>query len=132
MKFHSVLFAAAAVGATALTFGVSAAPVHAAEVEEVVVTGRAVDAPTARVYYADLNLGSGAGRARLERRIDFAARKLCGTVSALNHADGGEIGQCKSAVLASAKPQMKAAIAAFEGGQQLALGDTGALTLSAK
>jgi hypothetical protein len=42
------------------------------------------------------------------------------------------ISECQDNVLASAKPQVEAVIAAFESGQQLALGDVGALTLSAK
>ena len=32
-----------------------------------------------RVSYSDLNLASAAGKARLDRRIAFAAKQICGT-----------------------------------------------------
>jgi UrcA family protein len=132
MKMHSILFAAAAMGASALSVGLATAPAHAAEAD-VVVTGRASDAPSATIRYADLNLASAEGRTRLDRRIGFAARKLCGTLHAPQEYNTRMIiSECQDSVLASAKPQVEAVIAAFESGQQLALGDVGALTLSAK
>lgn len=45
-----------------------------AAAEIITVTG---DAPTARVSYADLNLQSESGRARLQQRIRGAAADLC-------------------------------------------------------
>lgn len=36
-----------------------------------------LQAPAARVSYADLNLASAAGRAALERRVNAAADRLC-------------------------------------------------------
>lgn len=132
MKFQSVLFAVAAMGASTLSLGLAAAPVHAADAD-VVVTGRASDLPTATVRYADLNLASDEGIARLDRRIDYAARKLCGTIHAVQEYNSRmAISGCQDAVFTSAKPQVKALLAAVENGQRLALGDVGALTLSAK
>ena len=131
MKATSVLFAAAAMSATLLTFGLTAAPAGAQTVEEVVVTARS-DVPTAIVYYDDLNLASQIGRSRLVRRIDFAADKLCGKRSTQDVGSFHRILTCHAGVVASAEPQMKAAIAAFERGEQLALGDVQAMTLSAQ
>ena len=132
MKMHSVLFAAAAIGASAMTVGLAVAPAQAAPNTEVVVTGRITDAPTALVRYGDLNLASHAGRARLDRRVGLAARKLCGTYMTQEHNAARPVRACQSAVFASAKPQVEAVIAAYDNGQRLALGDTGAFTLSAK
>jgi UrcA family protein len=133
MKMYSVIFAAAAICASATTVGVAIAPAHAAKApEEVVVTGRSNELPTAIVQYADLNLGSEAGRERLDRRIGYAARQLCGERRPVELYTWSDIDACHSAVQASAKPQVKALMAALESGQKLALGDVGALTLSAK
>lgn len=132
MKMQSVLFAAAALGASAFTVTVAASPAAAASINEVVVTAQASDLPTAQVRYDDINLASKAGRARLEGRVDFAARMLCGKRDYQPLTINAQIDACQDAVHASAKPQVKALYAAIEGGQRIALGDTGALTLSAK
>ena len=132
MKMHSVFFAAAAICASATAVGFTVAPVHAAKANDVVVTGRADALPTATVRYADLDLRAEAGRAKLDRRIVYAARQLCGRFDKVELYKNEDIGNCHSAVKASAKPQVQALMAALESGQKLALGDVGALTLSAK
>ena len=133
MKMQSVLFAAAAFSASALSVTAAVSPADAARsVEEVVVTGRASDLPTAIVRYDDLNLASDEGRASLDRRVGTAARMLCGR-PALEVTMAAKINACHSAVQASAEPQIGALYASLKSGeQQLALGDVGALTLSAK
>ena len=54
--------------------GAVASGARPAAAEIITVTG---DAPTARVSYADLNLQSESGRARLQQRIRGAAADLC-------------------------------------------------------
>ena len=133
MNSRSVLFAAAALGASALSVTIAAAPAKAAQsFDEVVVTGRASDAPQAIVRYADLNLSSERGRARLDSRIDAAADMLCGRPSYDPLTIVSAIKACHSTVQASAKPQVKALFASIDKGERLALGDTAGLTLSAK
>lgn len=134
MKMHSALLAAAAIGASAVTVGLAVAPAQAAPlfVQDVVVTGRSSDLPQAIVRYADLNLKSGAGMARLDRRIRRAALMLCGRAITLDLTMKPIIHECHSTVHASAEPQVKALLAALDNGERLALGDVGALTLSAK
>lgn len=131
MKMHSVLFAAAAIGASALTVTLAAGPAQAAE-NEVVVTGRPADVPTALVRYGDLDLASEQGKARLAFRIDYAADKLCGKPRVIENHLLSDMKVCRSTVFASAKPQVEALYAAIDSGQRLALGDVGAMTVSAK
>ncbi len=131
MKLSNLLFAAAAIGASALTLGLAAGPASASDVD-VVVTGRPSEAPSAIVRYADLNLATAQGKARLVSRIDFAADKLCGKPRVIENHVATEMKACRSTVFASAKPQVQALYAAIESGQRLALGDVGALTLSSK
>jgi UrcA family protein len=133
MKLYSVLFAAAAFGATALSVGMAVAPAHAARaaVEEVVVTGRTSDLPSAIVRYDDLNLASAGGRERLDRRVATAARMLCGR-PVLYLSMNAKIEACHDAVETSAAPQIEALLAAANSGTQVALGGVRGLTVSAK
>ena len=131
MKPTSVLFAAAAMSAASLTVAFAAGPVHAQQIEDVVVTGR-TDVPTALVRYDDLNLATENGKVRLDRRIDYAADRLCGKRSPQDVSEFDRILTCHAGALASAEPQKKAAIEAFERGERLALGDVQAMTLSAE
>jgi UrcA family protein len=128
MKLQSALFAAAAIGASALAVTVAAGPVHAAEV---VVTARA-DVPTAVVRYSDLNLASETGKQRLKYRVKFAANQLCGNSTVKEYHVDTEIRDCRATVFASAEPQMEQLFAASDRGERLALGDVGEMTLSAK
>ena len=128
MKLKSTLFAAAAIGASALAVSVAAGPANAAEV---VVTARA-DVPTAVVRYGDLNLASATGKQRLKSRVKFAASQLCGETTVKEHHVDTEIRACRATVFASAEPQMEQLFAAYDRGERLALGDVGEMTLSAR
>jgi len=70
------------------------------------------NATTRIVRYADLDLGSAAGRARLEQRIDAAVRDVC----AIAPGDAGRTAEaraCRTATLAQiARPAAPAAPAA--------------------
>jgi UrcA family protein len=73
------------------------------------------------VSYADLNLGSAAGRSTLDRRIRTAARGVCGHPLA-GMPDLREIRACRAAAMESASAQV---------GQVLAgLGSTGPVVVA--
>ena len=69
-----------------------------------------VNAPTARVSYADLDLRSGAGVARLERRVAAAATRLCIGIGEETLADQLDGYECRDATIAAAQPQIRRAI----------------------
>lgn len=62
------------IGAVVLGAGAIVPATSAAAADTVIVTA---PAPSARVSYADLDLGSQAGRAQLQQRIRGAAGSLC-------------------------------------------------------
>jgi UrcA family protein len=66
--------------------------------------------PTATVSYADLDLGSAAGRARLDNRIRQAAKRLCIDDRVRDLADRLDQKSCLSFAVASARPQIEQAI----------------------
>ncbi|HEX5181786.1 MAG TPA: UrcA family protein [Allosphingosinicella sp.] len=99
----AALAAAMALAVTGATI-VATSPVSAAEL---VVNG---NAPTARVSYADLDLGSPAGVAKLERRVAAAADRLCigiGEEVLAARLDGF---RCRNAAIAAAEPQVRRAV----------------------
>ena len=65
------------------------------------------EAQTRIVSYADLDLGSAAGRARLEARIDRAVRAVCGraAIKDLNALD--QVLECRAESLADANAQLR-------------------------
>lgn len=54
------------------------------------------------VSYADLNLKSDAGRARLERRIAFAAESVCGPADNRSYQSRMAIAACEADAIANA------------------------------
>jgi UrcA family protein len=66
--------------------------------------------PTATVSYADLDLGSAAGRARLDSRIRRAAKSLCLDEGVRDLADRLDQKSCLSFAVASARPQIEQAV----------------------
>jgi UrcA family protein len=110
MNITELKFAAlAAVMAAALTGAtlVAATPAFGAEL---VVNGAA---PTARVSYADLDLASPVGVAKLERRVSASADRLCigiGIETLTARLAGRD---CRDAALASAAPQVQRAVARY-------------------
>ncbi len=66
--------------------------------------------PTATVSYADLDLGTAAGRARLDSRIRRAAKHLCLDEGVRDLADRLEQKSCLNFAVASARPQIEQAV----------------------
>jgi UrcA family protein len=99
--------ALAAIMALAVT-GATFAATSPASGAELVVNGTNV--PTVRVGYADLDLRSTAGVARLERRVAAAADKLCIGVGEEALADRLAGFRCRDATIAAARPQVRRAI----------------------
>jgi UrcA family protein len=63
------------------------------------------------VEYGDLNLATAGGQRRLDRRIESAARTICGSYDRLDLHARTAFDECRAGVLASAKPQVEIAIA---------------------
>ena len=93
MSLRSIALAAAACTAAALSLTTPAAAA------DIVVTP---DAVTVRVSYADLNLASAAGRARLERRVAGAARSICGNYATNDLRMFALVSECRADAIASA------------------------------
>jgi UrcA family protein len=66
--------------------------------------------PTATVSYADLDLDTAAGRARLDSRIRRAAKSLCLDEAVRDLADRLDQKACLSFAVASARPQIEQAV----------------------
>lgn len=93
MSLRTIALAAAACAATAL----SAAPAAASDI---VVAPETV---TVRISYADLNLATPEGRARLDRRIAGAARSICGNFHPAQLEMFALIQNCRQDAIASAR-----------------------------
>ena len=77
------------------------------------------DTDTVEVSFDDLDLADPAGQRRLDRRIDAAARRLCGS-GVRGFAALRAQRECIALALDSASPQAERAIALARGGQRLA------------
>ena len=88
-----------AVAAAAVALGTTAATVSPAFAAERGVL----------VQYEDLNLDSAAGRAVLDRRLDRASARVCGTafINELDIAAG--VNACRAATIAAAREQLSGA-----------------------
>ncbi|MCW3838450.1 UrcA family protein [Sphingomonas canadensis] len=71
----------------------------------------AQDAPVARVSYADLDLGSAAGRAQLEHRIQAAVRLVCEDPKTRDLRREVQNRGCRDTALANAAAQREKAFA---------------------
>ena len=103
--------ALAAVASAAASLSLTAAPAAAADI---VVAPETI---TVRVSYADLNLASAEGRARLDRRIAGAARSICGSFFPADLEMAVLVKSCREDAIASAR--LPAAYASNGGGRDL-------------
>ena len=71
---------------------------------------QAMEVPSVRVSYADLNLTTSLDQNRLERRIAFAANVVCGTSDPRDLNYVRAVGECRTETVADAQPQLRAAI----------------------
>jgi UrcA family protein len=123
MNINELKFAALAVVMAAAVTGATLVAASPAFGAELVVNGAA---PTARVSYADLDLASQAGVAKLERRVSAAADRLCVGIG-IETLTARLAGQtCRDAAIASAAPQIQRAVAKYAtaqaaGGQAITL-----------
>jgi UrcA family protein len=120
LKF-AVLAATMALAATGATL-VAATPAFG---HDLVVNG----APTARVAYADLDLRSQAGVARLEGRVRAAADRLCVGIGIETLAARLDGLTCRNAAIAAAAPQVRHAIEKYAIAQAAS---GGAITLTVR
>jgi UrcA family protein len=96
MSLRSIALAATACAAATLS---TLVPLPAAAAEITV----APDTVTVRVSYADLNLSTADGRARLDRRIAGAARGICGSYFPLDLHMAALVSDCREDAIASAR-----------------------------
>ena len=96
-----------------------AAPAQAADYD-----GRSI-----AVRYADLDLTTTVGAARLERRIAYAAKIVCGPADMRALDQAMQVRACRTGAIASAEPQVKLILALADRGTRFA--DAGALTIAA-
>jgi UrcA family protein len=94
-----------------LTKAIAAFAILAAGGTATAQTATGADAPTVVVSYADLDLGSAAGRDTLNGRIHAAATRIC--IEEGRHSLAQELAQrrCRSTALASAQSGVELAIA---------------------
>ncbi len=97
MSLRSIALAATACAAATLT-ALAPVPASAADIDVV-----APETVTVRISYADLNLASAAGRARLDRRIAGAARSICGSAFATDLNMSALVSACRADAIASAR-----------------------------
>ena len=109
MSLRTIALAATTCAALALT----AAPAAATDI---VVAPETI---TVRVSYADLNLATPEGRARLDRRIAGAARSICGSFSPAQLEMAMLVRDCREGAIASAR--LPAALAGNAGPRDLAV-----------
>ena len=72
---------------------------------------QAAERTSVRVSYADLNLATDVGQARLKGRIAFAAEMVCDTTDPLNLNLVRAVAECRSSAIADARPAFEAAVA---------------------
>lgn len=75
-------------------------------------TGSTVAVRQLEVGYGDLNLAVAADRARLETRLERAARRVCRPENARDLNQLAELPGCEAAALAGARGEMNARLAA--------------------
>ncbi|MDH7638837.1 UrcA family protein [Sphingomonas oryzagri] len=84
----------------------------------------AADGMSTTVRFADLDLATDAGVARLHSRIARAANAVCGgDVDQRNLSLMNSVAACRQVALASAEPQVQLAMASARGDRQLAVND---------
>lgn len=71
----------------------------------------AAERTSARVSYADLNLATGFGQDKLQRRIAFAARTVCDPTDGVDLKFVRAVADCRSRAVADAQPAYEAAVA---------------------
>ena len=90
---------------------------------------QAAEPRSVRVTYADLNLGTGFGQAKLQRRIHFAAAQGCEIADPMDLKFVRAVGECRTGAVAAAQPAYAAAIARARHGTVEVL-DTAALIIT--
>lgn len=68
------------------------------------------------VQTADLDLGSGSGQRKLDRRLAIAAREVCGTASDLDIEGRNAVRKCRDETLARARARRDSVVAGRGGG----------------
>ena len=86
---------------------------------------------TTTVSYADLDLASEAGVARLNSRIKFAARQVCG-IANLDLRAAPEISRCREAAIEHATRATVTVIAAARRGEPYASANGGRVAVSSR
>lgn len=99
MTPRSIIFSLAAAAAALQPSYSAAAPI--------IVEGL----PSAKVSYADLNIGTPAGRQTLAKRISGAVKRVCGTAGPVDVRMNAAVRKCRNEAVSSANLQVERALA---------------------
>ena len=86
------------------------AALAAASVLVLPTVSNAAERTSVRVSYADLNLTTGIGQNKLQRRVAYAARSVCDTAAPLDLKFERAVAECRDDTIANAQPAIQAAI----------------------
>lgn len=90
------------IAAAILALATAAATLTATSVPALAEESRAI------VHFADLNLGTSAGRETLENRFRAAARKVCGPIPSVQVREMQQVRECRAGAVAQAWDQVTA------------------------
>ena len=79
---------------------------------------------TKPVYYNDLDLSSTAGQQRLQTRVKYAVRQVCGSPRAFGLAEKADLKRCEANAMAKAMPKAEQTIARYKDAKRLAANES--------
>lgn len=79
------------------------------------------------VKYEDLDLASDKGQQRLQTRIKYAVKSVCGSPRAMTLAERLDMARCETDAMANAMPKAAQAIAAYQQSRRLAANSEAAI-----
>lgn len=82
------------------------------------------DVKTTSVNYQDLDLSSPQGEARLQTRIKYAVKKVCGSPRAFSLAEKQDLARCEANALAAATPKVERTVARYKDARRLAANES--------
>ena len=82
---------------------------------------------TKSVEYQDLDLSSPHGQARLQTRVKYAVKQVCGTPRAFSLAEKADLAQCEAQAIAKAMPKAERTIARYKDAKRLAANESAAI-----
>lgn len=82
---------------------------------------------TKSVEYHDLDLASPQGQARLQTRVKYAVKQVCGSPRAFSIAEKIDLARCEADAMANAMPKAERTIARYKDAKRLAANESPAI-----